>query len=351
MKKLLISTALALLFAVLLSACMFVTPFHSCNITINTGESEETDFIVQPSGDYEAMILWGGELYVRAYDVSIANTSSLILVGETTSYTDTVPAKDGETNFSRKTGLPVARYGDYLAVKVNSDSEWYLFLKEGIQMNENAVGYYTREKGGFGGTFSLALNENGGYQYYEGFLSSYIGIGTWELEDGIVTMHEATGYEKTFQFKVTDEGLRFIAEGSSTFLYVKVEDGDLFRPSNAASDIPSEESLKARSADSYMQITQEQAKEMMARDDGHLIVDVRRQDEFDEGHIPGAICIPNESIETEKPAELPDLDQILLIYCRSGRRSKEAAQKLFDMGYTNVYEFGGIIDWTGEVEK
>lgn len=98
----------------------------------------------------------------------------------------------------------------------------------------------------------------------------------------------------------------------------------------------------------YTQISQEQAAEMMTRDDGHIIVDVRRQDEFDGGHIPGAICIPNESIETEKPAELADLDQIILVYCRSGRRSKEAAQKLFDIGYKNVYEFGGIIDWSGE---
>lgn len=100
---------------------------------------------------------------------------------------------------------------------------------------------------------------------------------------------------------------------------------------------------------SYTQITQEEVKEMMARDDGHVIVDVRRQDEYDAGHIPGAILIPNESIETEMPEELPDLDQIILIYCRSGNRSKQAAQKLFDMGYTNIYEFGGINDWTGEV--
>ena len=100
---------------------------------------------------------------------------------------------------------------------------------------------------------------------------------------------------------------------------------------------------------SYQQITQEKAKEMMQADDGHIIVDVRRQDEYDSGHIPGAILIPNESIGTEQPKELPDLDQVILIYCRSGRRSKEASQKLADMGYTHIYEFGGIIDWTGEV--
>ena len=101
----------------------------------------------------------------------------------------------------------------------------------------------------------------------------------------------------------------------------------------------------------YQQITQEEAEEMMRADDGHIIVDVRRQDEFDSGHIPGAILIPNESIGTECPKELPDLNQIIMIYCRSGRRSKEASQKLADMGYTHIYEFGGIIDWTGEVVK
>ena len=105
----------------------------------------------------------------------------------------------------------------------------------------------------------------------------------------------------------------------------------------------------ASAAAAYQQITQEKAKEMMQTDDGHVIVDVRRQDEYDSGHIPGAILIPNESIGTEQPKELPDLDQVILIYCRSGRRSKEASQKLADMGYTHIYEFGGIIDWTGEV--
>jgi rhodanese-related sulfurtransferase len=100
---------------------------------------------------------------------------------------------------------------------------------------------------------------------------------------------------------------------------------------------------------SYRQISQDEAKTMMARDDGHVIVDVRRQDEYDAGHIPGAVLIPNESIGTERPAALPDLDQIILIYCRSGNRSKQAAQKLAEMGYTNIYEFGGINTWTGEI--
>ncbi|MCR5738948.1 MAG: rhodanese-like domain-containing protein [Lachnospiraceae bacterium] len=102
---------------------------------------------------------------------------------------------------------------------------------------------------------------------------------------------------------------------------------------------------------SYKQISQEEAAQMMEEDDAHVIVDVRTQEEYEEGHIPGAICIPNEEITDTKPEPLPDVDQVILIYCRSGRRSKEAAEKLFNMGYNHIYEFGGIIDWTGEIEK
>ena len=105
----------------------------------------------------------------------------------------------------------------------------------------------------------------------------------------------------------------------------------------------------AAGSPSWVRIDQETAREMMEAEDGHVIVDVRRQDEYDAGHIPGAILIPVESIAAEPPEELPDRGQIILIYCRSGNRSRQAAQKLADMGYENVYEFGGILDWTGEV--
>ena len=121
-------------------------------------------------------------------------------------------------------------------------------------------------------------------------------------------------------------------------------------PGCGVSTEPVEEETMERTYE-YTQISQDKAKEMMAEDDGHIIVDVRREDEYAEGHIPGAILIPNESIVDTPPKELPDFDQIILIYCRSGRRSKEAAQKLADMGYTHIYEFGGIITWTGDIEK
>ena len=99
----------------------------------------------------------------------------------------------------------------------------------------------------------------------------------------------------------------------------------------------------------YTQITQEEAQEMMQLEDMHRIIDVRTHEEYNDGHIPGAICIPNETIGTDPPEELPDKDQVLLIYWRSGNRSKDASQKLASMGYTNVYEFGGINTWTGEI--
>lgn len=109
-----------------------------------------------------------------------------------------------------------------------------------------------------------------------------------------------------------------------------------------------EDATAAKVSAEYTQISQEKAQEMMKSEDV-VIVDVRTQEEYAKGHIPGAICVPNESIVDAQPEELPDLEQTILVYCRSGRRSKEASQKLADIGYTNVYEFGGIIDWNGEV--
>ena len=100
---------------------------------------------------------------------------------------------------------------------------------------------------------------------------------------------------------------------------------------------------------SYTQISQDEAMKMMQEQTDCLIVDVRRPDEFAEGHIAGAVNVPNETIEDEASDALPDKEQTLFIYCRSGNRSKEASQKLADMGYTNVYEFGGINTWEGEI--
>ena len=101
----------------------------------------------------------------------------------------------------------------------------------------------------------------------------------------------------------------------------------------------------------YVNITAKEAKRIMDSEDGYVILDVREQDEYDAGHIPGAILLPYTQIEEKAEEELTDKDQLILVYCRSGRRSKIAAEALAELGYSNIKEFGGIIDWPYEVEK
>ena len=102
---------------------------------------------------------------------------------------------------------------------------------------------------------------------------------------------------------------------------------------------------------SYEQINGAEAKALMDRESGYIIIDARTQSEYDEGHIPGAILIPEYEIAQRAENELPDKNQLILVYCRSGRRSKIAAEELVKLGYTNVKEFGGIIDWEYEIVK
>ncbi|MDY4255208.1 MAG: rhodanese-like domain-containing protein [Oscillospiraceae bacterium] len=101
----------------------------------------------------------------------------------------------------------------------------------------------------------------------------------------------------------------------------------------------------------YKQITMSEAVEMMQSESNYIILDVRRPDEFAAGHIPNAVNIPNESIGADEIDELPDKDRLILVYCRSGNRSKQASEKLVRLGYTNIVECGGILDWKGEIEK
>ena len=100
----------------------------------------------------------------------------------------------------------------------------------------------------------------------------------------------------------------------------------------------------------YMNITAAQAKEIMDSQKGYIILDTRTQEEYDESRIPGAILIPYDEILEKAEGVLTDKDQLILVYCRSGRRSKIAAQSLVELGYTNIKEFGGMIDWPYEVE-
>lgn len=97
----------------------------------------------------------------------------------------------------------------------------------------------------------------------------------------------------------------------------------------------------------YRQINAEEAATMMEEESSYIILDVRTAQEYSEKHIPSAINIPNETINTEDIPEMPDKEQLILVYCRSGNRSKQAAEKLVKLGYTNIVEFGGINDWMG----
>ena len=100
---------------------------------------------------------------------------------------------------------------------------------------------------------------------------------------------------------------------------------------------------------SYRQINMDEAITMMEEESGYIILDVRTPEEFADKHIPGAVNIPNETIGTVEIPELPNKDQLILVYCRSGNRSKQASEKLVALGYTNIVEFGGINDWPGEI--
>lgn len=99
----------------------------------------------------------------------------------------------------------------------------------------------------------------------------------------------------------------------------------------------------------YRQVTTEEAVNIMQTEENYVILDVRTAQEFASGHIPGAVLLPNETIGTEDIPLLPDKDQLILVYCRSGNRSKQAAEKLAQLGFTNIVEFGGISSWTGEI--
>ena len=100
-----------------------------------------------------------------------------------------------------------------------------------------------------------------------------------------------------------------------------------------------------------MNITAQEAKTIMDTEQDYIILDTRTQEEYDEGHIPGAIVISHEEIKEKAESVLKDKNQLILVYCRSGRRSKLASEDLVELGYTNIKEFGGILDWPYEIEK
>ncbi len=214
--------------------CLFAT-LLIVSILSGCANKPHTGSIIEgreSAGDWPAMIMVDGTLYYKAYTV-VESIDNDAIIGYTSSYTNNEPSKDGETNFSRTLGLPYAKTEDGIAVKYNG--QWNLFVQQNdnqssktgsSSMNGNQ---YVWEKKVFVGDFVIALNDDHTYQCYGGSLHScYNSIGTWTNEDGIIVMTESNGYDNVFRFKLTEEGLIYIADGSSKFMYVDVADGDRF---------------------------------------------------------------------------------------------------------------------------
>lgn len=261
-------------------------------------------------GDYPAMIMVDDTLYYLEYQ-AVDSVKSSSIIGYTSSYTDSEPSKDGETNFSRTLGLPYARTEDGIAVKYNG--QWNLFVQQNdnqsykngsSSMNDNQ---YAWEKKVFVGDFVIALNDDYTYQCYGGGIHScYDSIGTWTNEDGIIVMTESSSYDNVFRFKLTEEGLIYIADGSSKFMYVDVADGDRFLLRNGIiwdeqKYTPDYDSTSTHHADVFL--------EKLKKDGYH------RGDEIDKDYhtenITGIFNITPQAIMEENP----DLE---LFYVKDG---------------------------------
>jgi rhodanese-related sulfurtransferase len=162
------------------------------------------------------------------------------------------------------------------------------------------------------------------------------------------------GYESFTHGLPDDFGENFRIEYASGEKIYASDNQGLFMPIGSAEELAELFACYAPSPYGYTSVSMDAAMEMMRTEEDYVIVDVRRQDEYDAGHIPGAVCVPNEAIQDRDDSvseALPDRDRLIFVYCRSGRRSKQAAKVLFDMDYTRVYEIGGINGWPGEIEK
>lgn len=164
-------------------------------------------------------------------------------------------------------------------------------------------------------------------------------VGKSEEENSVSTIRGADGPTSVFVAEKTEEE----QETEDTLITIGGADGP--------TSIFIAGKLGDEDETGYRSITMAQAREIIVAAGDYIILDVRTEEEFAEGHIPGAVNVANEDIISNPPAELPDKNQLIFVYCRSGRRSKEAASKLVAMGYKNIIECGGILDWTGDVEK
>lgn len=160
----------------------------------------------------------------------------------------------------------------------------------------------------------------------------------------IITTHDEVGFDKASVGLSTAKIEGTSAEGKKVKMTIEPEVREIYPVQVTATKIEVIDS-------SYQKISAEEAKEMMQSGNNSVILDVRTLDEYNEGHIEGAVLLTDNELEEKAESTLPDKEATILVYCRSGRRSASAARELINMGYTNVYDFGGIIDWPYEVIK
>lgn len=173
-----------------------------------------------------------------------------------------------------------------------------------------------------------------------------------EVNDGswLVTTSDEVGFDQAYVSFSSEVAIAFNPQvGQNVSITIEPEIRESYPVQVTATSVSLVDSETSKSG--YQKITAEEAKAIMDTENDYLLVDVRTQEEFDEGHIDGAMLIPVSEIEELAPDMLPDLDQKILLYCRSGSRSGAAARTLIDLGYTNIIDFGGIIDWPYEVVK
>ena len=190
----------------------------------------------------------------------------------------------------------------------------------------------------------IAQNEREKMKEKEKMNKRYYAAGLLAALGSVVLIGCGTGQETSMGSADKTEGIASEMSGSAMSAEKVAGAGEMASMGTA-------ESADAQTDASVQNIDQETAKKMMEKDDGHIILDVRTKEEYAAGHIPGAINLPNEDIQDQKPEVLPDTDQIILIYCRSGHRAGLAAEKLAKLGYKKLYNFGGVNTWTGELVK
>lgn len=252
--------------------------------------------------------------------------------------------------------IPSARFPKNASVRIRdtgSDVDGIVFEVRSVHVERGSLRFDLRWKNdsgndiSFGSFFELYKNESGKWVKMPQVRAVGYNVIAYMLNSGS-TRDQTFDITAPYNLAV-GEKYRFMAEFYVASDSDSTEQKYTWIDFEVAKD-PSDDGVTSEKNAEYRKITAKEAYEKM-QFGGVTVVDVRTKAEYDEGHIPGAILLPNENIGSTVPEELPEKDAVILVYCRSGRRSRKATEKLLTIGYRNVYDFGGIIDWPYEKVK